>query len=87
MSPTDLLVLERTDERCGIVATPLSTAEVAGALLRQTVVPRDPEMAATIVRALGALAVRLRGWRVVLGRDAYEGPEPLDGLEETLGCR
>ena len=87
MAPTDLLVLDRTDERCGIVATPLSTAEVAGALLRQTVVPRDPEMAAPVVRALGALAVRVRGWRVVLGRDAYEGPEPLDRLEETLGCR
>jgi len=87
MAPTDLLVLERADERCGILATPLSTAEVAGALLRQTVVPSDPEIAAMIVRALGALAVELRGWHVVLGCDAYEEAGPLDALETALGCR
>jgi hypothetical protein len=84
MVPTDLLVLDRTEARCGIVATPLSTAEVAAGLLRQTVVPGDPATAAPIVRALGALAVRLRGWRVVLGSDAYEGSQPLDRLEATL---
>ena len=87
MAPTDLLVLDRADERCGIQATPLSIAEIAGALLRQTVVPTDPEVGAMVVRAIGALTVRLRGWRVVLGCDAYEGPEPLDRLEEALGCR
>jgi hypothetical protein len=87
MTATDLLVLDRTDARCGIIATPLATSDVVAALLRQTVVPSDRTVGAMIVRTLGALAVSLRGWHVAVGQDAYEGPDPLDRLGATLGWR
>jgi hypothetical protein len=87
MTATDLLVLDRTVARCGIIATPLATSDVVAALLRQTVVPSDRTVGAMIVRTLGALAVSLRGWHVVVGQDAYEGPDPLDRLGAALGWR
>ena len=64
--------------------TTLSRDDTIAALLRQSVIPRDPQVARPIVQALGHLGQNLRGFRVEIGNDAYSDPTALDPVEAVL---
>ena len=82
--PRLLFKLLRSEECGGIRMQRLEPWEVREALARQVVIPSDREAARPLLETIMALAEQLEGWRVVLGRDAYEDPKTLRPVEEML---
>lgn len=78
MQPTHLVVLNRVPGRGGVRVTALDRAESISALLRQTVIPRDPVVARPITRAIAQLGERLAGARLDLFEDAFEDEATLE---------
>ena len=83
-TPTDLLLLEPHAEAIETRIEPLAREAVLSCLLHQTVVPDDRDLARHIMGTVARVARRLRGWRVHIGRDAFQDPESLAPVEATL---
>jgi hypothetical protein len=76
--------LDRKDSLQGVRVTPLESHEILPTLLRQTVIPSDRGIGSTVLNTLAACAMRLRGFRIEIGRDAYRTADCLDYLEQAL---
>ena len=82
--PTHLVQVSRIPEAGGGSIEPLSPTDVLGILLRQTVVPSDPNAARPIVNTVVKTAQRLSGVRVLVPEGAYDDPRVLAAVEEAL---
>ncbi len=83
--PTHALQVTQSEAHSRVVVTPLPAGELLSLLLRQTVIPRDPATARSIMATVAALAATVVGLRVEIGRDAYLDPTCLEPLEQALG--
>jgi hypothetical protein len=84
MSPTHLLAIDRRADARGISVSEMSTAEAISALLHQSVIPREPQVARLITGALATTAQRLTPRRVTIGDGAYAEPDALAVVEAAL---
>jgi hypothetical protein len=71
MHPTTIVSLERQPGPGTMTVDRMDPAATIGTLLRQTVIPRDPEDARWITRELAACARGAQGIRLIVGDDAY----------------
>lgn len=85
MTPTHLVQLVRRRDRRATSISVLEQADTLAALMRQSVIPRQPDAARRIVGALAGLGRSVVGYRLELGEAAYENPAALDGIDEALG--
>lgn len=83
-SPSHLVHINRSDDRCGVRIAPIGSHEVLDVLLRQTVVPSDRAGAQRVLAAIVPTARRLVGVRIDLGREAFRDADCLAGLEQAL---
>jgi hypothetical protein len=83
--PTRLILLERCAGHSQVRARALTRSEILDALLRQTVIPRDPRRAAPIVRTIAATAGGIGGVRLEIGTGAYAGGAALASIERAIG--
>jgi hypothetical protein len=83
-TPTDLLLLEPHADVTETRVEPLAREELLSCLLHQTVVPDDRDLARHIVGTVVRVARRLDGWRIRIGRNAYEDPGALAPVEAVL---
>ena len=84
MAPTHLVSLVRQSGRGGIRVTPLRRADALDALLRQTVIPRDPAAARPLAASIASLAQRVRSFRLELFDDAYVASGVLQDAMEAV---
>ena len=85
MTPSHVLVLERTAlPGHELIVGELDRSETIGALLRQSVIPRDHEAARSSAGALGRLAEKTTGLRVQVPDGVFSRPGALDALERAL---
>lgn len=82
--PTHLVRVERRPELDGVGLARLEPAEVLPALLRQTVIPGDPETARRLLPIMAATARELTGYALSIGRDVYLRPGWSAPLAEAL---
>jgi hypothetical protein len=82
--PTRLVLLERSDEHAQVRSRPLARAELLDALLRQTVIPRDPRRATPIVSTIAATVGHLSGIRLEIGTGAYAVAEQRAAIERAV---
>jgi hypothetical protein len=71
MRPTTILSLERRTGTVGFTMEAMDATATVAALLRQTVIPTDPDEARWITGTLAACARGASGVKVILGDDAY----------------
>ena len=84
-SPTHLVQLHRRDGQAPVRVDALEPAEVLRCLLRQTVVPADPQIARWTLDVIARTARHLRGLRVEVGSDVYRDGDALSELVASLG--
>jgi hypothetical protein len=77
MRPTTIISLERSPGADAFQIQPMDDASTVTTLMRQTVIPTDPEQARWITRVLAACARDALGLRVTVGEDAYLDPSAL----------
>lgn len=82
--PTDLVVLQRPVGAVGIDIARLGPDRVLEALIRQTAIPNDPDLARAILATLLAAASRCRGWQIAVGHEAYADSRALDELARAF---
>ncbi|SUS03586.1 hypothetical protein DF3PB_1020005 [uncultured Defluviicoccus sp.] len=82
--PTHVLAIERSSAISDIRVAPMPKEEVLPTLLRQTVVPKDRNQAAQILKVLAATASTVKGLKVTVGQEVYRHPDRLEALEEVL---
>jgi len=83
-APRFMVVLVRRPGTGELSVEEIDLRESIGALLRQTVIPADPDVARWITGSLVTLAQRLTAYRVVVGDDAYADPSALDDVDRML---
>ncbi len=79
--PSHLISLQRGDAGTSLTLRPLSFDETLSVLLRQTVFPRDRELARSILDTVAQTARALHGFEAMLPEGAYDDPECLKTLE------
>jgi hypothetical protein len=84
MRPTTIVNLERHQGPGALTATAMDPAATIGTLLRQTVIPLDPEEARWITSELVACARHATGVRLVVGDDAYRDAGAVAELARQL---
>ncbi|MEP7360077.1 MAG: hypothetical protein ABI744_00725 [Chloroflexota bacterium] len=84
MRPTTVISLERRPGPGAMSAEEMDPAATIGTMLRQTVIPRDPDEARWITRELAACARGTRGIRLVVGDQAYVDPSSIDAFARQL---
>ena len=88
MIPTHVLMLNRlSTDSLGpgrVRIHPLSRGETIAALLRQSVIPRDPRVARPIAATLARLGEQVRGFRVDVENNAYADPAALEAVEQAI---
>ncbi len=82
--PTHLIEIDRRSDVDGVTVEGLDDRGLLSVILRQTVIPNEPEVAREILTALMATAPRLRGARLSLGEGAYHDDQCLSALEDVL---
>jgi hypothetical protein len=82
--PTHLVQIERRPTASGFDVAPLGRDALLAILLRQTVVPRDKDVARQILTTVATAARQLRGLHLEIGEDAYSQPAGLAALEGAL---
>lgn len=82
--PTHIVSVERARGQNGIRARSLTSAEVAETLLRQIVLPTDPQIAAWTMREALSCTSGLRGVQLAIGDDAYAENTWLRAIEGAL---
>jgi len=82
--PTRVVTLSRAATPGTVVATPLPGPAVLATLLRQTVIPSDPVLAASIVDVVAACSRQVVGLSVEIGENAYQRSDALEQLEALL---
>ena len=82
--PTHLVQIERRPTPSGFAVAPLGRDALLSILLRQTVVPRDRDVARQILTTVATVARQLRGLHLEIGEDAYSQPAGLAVLEAAL---
>jgi hypothetical protein len=86
MKPTHLVVVSRIAGPGGVDVTPMTAADSLSALLRQTVIPRDPTLARPITVNIVGLAQAVTGLRFAIHDDAFARPGALDAAIEKITC-
>jgi hypothetical protein len=84
MLPTHVVALSRVAADAQLTVTPMEGADTIATLLRQTVIPTEPNVARFITRTVASLATNVRGLRVALPDDVYSDPSALDSVERAL---
>ena len=82
--PTHLIEIHRRNGKSGLSIEGLDTDQLLSVLLRQTVIPHEPNVAREILSALTATAPRLCGVKLVIGESAYRDDSCLAALEDAL---
>ena len=83
-NPTHVVEVARNGVAGDFAVQPLAPPEILSLLMRQTVIPRDPAVAARILACVAALANQITGVRARIGQDAYTHPHSLDPLVAML---
>jgi hypothetical protein len=84
MHPTTIVSLERLAGPGTLTAKEMDPASTIGTLLRQTVIPRDPEEARWITGEVAACARGAQGIRLVVGDDAYSDRSAIASFAREL---
>jgi hypothetical protein len=84
MRPTTIISLERTASRGALKVAAMDAGATVSTLLRQTVIPTDPEQARWITRELAACSRAAVGIRLVVGDDAYVDPGSIAEVAQQL---
>jgi hypothetical protein len=71
-SPTHLLEIGVRDNLGSVKVTSIKESDILSVLLHQTAIPKDLRTANQIVSILAPIAIYLKGFRVEMGRDAYD---------------
>jgi hypothetical protein len=82
--PSHLLQIARGGQTAGIKVKRLEGIDVLSALLRQTVIPTNVEIANKVLSVMVETAKHLRGFGVEIGEDAYSDADCLAPLEKEL---
>jgi len=83
-APTHLVRIERSTDSRPTRCEPLGRMEVLDALLRQTVIPTDVDVARRILSVIAPTARGLRGVRLEIGHDAFGDSGNLDVVERLI---
>ncbi|HUP83127.1 MAG TPA: hypothetical protein VM284_02940 [Candidatus Limnocylindria bacterium] len=84
MRPTTIVSLERRPGAGTFAVQPMDGAARIATLLRQTVIPTDPDQARWITRELAACAGKAAGVRLIVGDDAYVDPGSIARVVQEL---
>lgn len=82
--PTHIVSVGRDRTATGIRAHELDRTQTAAALLRQIVLPADPDASRAILRDVMKLVASVRGVQLIIGQDAYLTQGWLDTVERAL---
>jgi hypothetical protein len=82
--PTHLLQIALREDIDTVNMTPIKNNDILSILLHQTVIPKDVPSANQIVSTLAATAMHLKGYRVEIGKNAYDDIGFLSRLESAL---
>ena len=85
-APTHVVRVIRDCAIAGVSASPMRAHEVLPALLRQIVIPSEPEAARWIVGETAACAAKMRGVELRVGDDAYGSAGWQQAFEEAILC-
>jgi hypothetical protein len=80
--PVGLLQVERGEN--GISFEPLDRINTLNTLLRQVVIPSDPEHARPLVSCIAHTAAKLNSARLKIGNEAFTDPSTMERMEEFL---
>jgi hypothetical protein len=83
--PTRLVLLERSDDHAEVRTRSLGRAEMLDTLLRQTVIPRDPQRATPVVGTIATTIAGLAGIRLEIGEGAYSDGNARAAIERAVG--
>lgn len=84
MRPTSIISLQRRSEARGIGLERMDGATTLATLLRQTVIPTQPDEARWITGELAACAQAAVGFKITVGDDAYVDPDALKNVVAGL---
>jgi hypothetical protein len=82
--PTTIVNLERQQGPGTLTVADMDGAATIGTLLRQTVIPLDPDEARWITRAIVTCARDANGVRLLVGDDAYRDPAAVAAFARQL---
>lgn len=82
--PTHIFAISRTSEPGGITLIPLPKSEAAGVLLRQIVIPNDPDTARSILQTVMQSASVLNPFRMEIAAGAYSHPDWIHQFEAAF---
>ena len=84
MRPTTIVSLERRPGAKRFEIAPMDAGATLATLLRQTVIPRNPDQARWITRELALCARGAYGIRLLVGDDAYVDPHAIAQVAQAI---